>query len=388
MDRSLYIYRPGKIAENAWQYPLPEKRADGMCIVSTRPPHALYWHEYGNPEGEPIMLLHGGPGVVNNQKIAQLFKPERYRIILFDQRGCGKSIPNIEESPDAALTRNTTPDTIKDIEKLRQSLGIRGKMHVYGGSWGSTLALAYAIKHPDNVKSLTMRGVFLGRKKDGDYYYQGNAEHYHERPLDTSIPGAYAQYPKEWKEYVEAIAVEKRRDMVKAYGEILTRTPISKEEEEFQNKAAMAFIQWEHVGRFFVPEDGHRSPDALIRGAESIKKSGRLTKHYALNGYFLGGEGETNRDNNYLLQNVDKIAHLPIRIVQGEHDNVTAHNQANELVAALRQHGAYDIEYTLVPANHFAYENPTVQVLTEYIDQLPTLTQTDRLPQKGDKPLI
>jgi proline iminopeptidase len=191
----VYMFGIVSVAEESdWKYPEPDELStQGWLPVGSG--HKIYWHEYGTPSGQPVMFLHGGPGGGSKPKQTRFFNPRRYRIILFDQRGCGKSEPNAGDKDikkaSAALEHNTTADLIHDIEALRKHLRIDGPMHVFGGSWGSTLSLAYAIKHPRSVKTLILRGIFLCRRKDLDYFYQGNAAIYRDKPEDTSIPGAY-----------------------------------------------------------------------------------------------------------------------------------------------------------------------------------------------------
>jgi proline iminopeptidase len=209
-----------------WKYPLPSApKKDGQLKVGDQ--HEVYWHEYGNRNGAPVMFLHGGPGGGTEPKNARFFNPRRYRIILFDQRGCGKSQPNAGRNPLAALQDNTTCHLIEDIQALRKELNIEDPMHVFGGSWGSTLAMAYTIEHPDNVKTLILRGIFLCRRQDLNYFYQGNAENYDKSPHDSRLPGTYLFYPEAWKKFVEVIDAINRRDMVKAYAEIFADHTVS-----------------------------------------------------------------------------------------------------------------------------------------------------------------
>jgi len=138
--------------------------------------HRIYWEEYGSLAGEPVIVMHGGPGAGSHGSSARLFNPQRYRVVLFDQRGCGKSTPSAsDDDATPALTDNTTQHLIDDVSALRHELNINGKMHIFGGSWGSTLALAYAIAHPATVQTLILRRVFLCRRADVDYFFQGNA---------------------------------------------------------------------------------------------------------------------------------------------------------------------------------------------------------------------
>jgi proline iminopeptidase len=145
--------------------------------------HRVYWEEYGSLAGEPVIVMHGGPGAGSHISSARFFDPQRYRVVLFDQRGCGKSTPSAsDDDATPALTDNTTQHLIDDVSALRHELNINGKMHVFGGSWGSTLALAYAIVHPTTVQTLILRGVFLCRRADVDYFFQGNAAEFRDRP--------------------------------------------------------------------------------------------------------------------------------------------------------------------------------------------------------------
>jgi pimeloyl-ACP methyl ester carboxylesterase len=151
--------------------------------------HQIYWEEYGSLAGEPVMVMHGGPGAGSHGSATRFFDPQRYRVILFDQRGCGKSTPSAsEDDATAALTDNTTRHLIDDVSALRDELHIDGKMHVFGGSWGSTLALAYAIAHPATVQTLILRGIFLCRRADVNYFFQGNAAEFAADPLAIPVP--------------------------------------------------------------------------------------------------------------------------------------------------------------------------------------------------------
>ncbi len=195
-----------KIGDTEWRYPDAVPNDSGFLDVQSPAGHKNLWEEYGDPKGEPVMFLHGGPGGGCSPFMARFFDPKRYRIILFDQRGCGKSTPNAADADSApALRDNTTAHLIEDINKLKADRSITGKMHVFGGSWGSTLSLAYAIAHPQNVESLILRGIFLCRRKDLDYLYQGNAATIAQNPGDTSQPGAYQMYPEGWTDFVAMI---------------------------------------------------------------------------------------------------------------------------------------------------------------------------------------
>ena len=167
------------------------------------------------------MFMHGGPGAGCHKSFARFFNPDRYRVILFDQRGCGKSTPSAgDDDATAALTDNTTEHLIGDVLRLRQELHIHGKMHVFGGSWGSTLALAYAIAHPETVQTLILRSVFLCRRADVDYFFQGNAADFALNPLATPVPGTYLDFPTAWQQFIAEIPTDDRGDVVKGLARI------------------------------------------------------------------------------------------------------------------------------------------------------------------------
>ena len=365
-----------KMEESDWKYAQPELNASGHLDVSKNPPHSIYFEEYGNPKGEPVMVVHGGPGGACSPSYARFFDPDRYRIILFDQRGCGKSEPSASDAdPRPALTDNTTDDLIADMGKLRSHLGINGKMHLFGGSWGSTLSLAYAIKQPDTVASMTLRGIFLNRKADLDYFYQGNAASYDANPYDTTIPGTYMVFPEAWKQFVEVIPAEKRGDMVKAYAEIFAMEPKTKAERDYQDRAATAWSVWEGSTSYLAQESVDMSKYA---DPEFAKAFAKIENHYFMNGGFLGGSGEANRHNNYLLENLDKIKDVPTQIVHGRYDQVCPMNQAEALKAGLEDVGGTILDFRLTPAGHSMMERDTNKALTEMMDRLPPMKTVDK----------
>jgi proline iminopeptidase len=363
-----------KISDHEWRYPQPSLRASGHLNVSEAPRHDIYWEEYGNAAGEPVMFLHGGPGGASEPVLARFFDPTRYRIVLFHQRGCGKSTPNASApDPKPALRDNTTPHLVADVIKLREHLKISGKMHVFGGSWGSTLALAYAIAHPETVESLIVRGIFLCRRKDIDYFYQGNAALFATDPQDTSLPGTYLCYPEAWRPFVEVIAPEDRHDMVKAYATIFAHEPTSDGERKKQTDAAVAWSMWEGATSYLAQDlsDLGKFADPTFAKAFAL-----IENHYFMNGAFFTGSGEAHRDQNYLLDNVRRIAHLPIYIVHGRYDQVCAMFQAEDLVAALRAAGASRIDYRLTPAGHSMLERETHRELTDIMAAMPRMSRS------------
>lgn len=366
-----------KITPQEKKYPEVKARQCGYMNVSKAPHHTIYWEEYGNPKGEPVMVLHGGPGGGSDPSMAQFFDPKRYRIILFDQRGCGKSLPNASDQPNFALLNNTTQDLIEDIDKLRADRGIKIPMHVFGGSWGSTLALAYAQAHPENVQDLILRGIFLNRKQDLDYFYQGNAADL----SNHEIPGAYKGYEslpttpevkaavkQAWQEYVAYIPEQKRGDMVKAYAEIFAHNPITREEREYQDQALRLWTVWEGITSNLVPDLSNLGKFDDVSFARTFA---RIENHYFMNGAFLGGE--SNRNQNFILENIARIKDIPVHIVQGEYDQVCPTFQADDLVAALKQAGATRVDYRVVPAGHSMGEREIYHALTDVMDTLPKM---------------
>lgn len=366
-----------KITESDWKYPQGKANASGHLVVSDNPKHEMYWEEYGNPKGEPVLVVHGGPGGACDPSYARFFDPKRYRIVLFDQRGCGKSIPSASDAdPKPALNANTTDDLIADMGKLREHLGINGKAHLFGGSWGSTLSLAYAVKHPETVASLNLRGIFLCRKPDIDFFYQGNAATYAENPRGLDIPGAYQAFPEPWKAFVEVIPPEKRGDMVKAYAEIFAAEPKTKAERDYQDKAAIAWSVWEgstsNLSLGKVDLDKYADP-------AFAKAFAKIENHYFMNGGFLGGAGEKNRSQNYLLENAKVLKDIPISIVHGRYDQVCPLNQAEALVDALKAAGANGVDYRITPAGHSMMERETHRELTDIMDKLPKMSHVEAI---------
>ena len=247
--------------------------------------HELYFEESGNPNGKPVVFLHGGPGAATDPKHRRFFDPAAYRIVLFDQRGCGKSTPH------ASLVDNSTWHLVDDIEALRIHLAIE-KWQVFGGSWGSALAIAYAETHPTRVSELVLRGIFLLRKQEVEWFYQR---------------GAGAIFADAWDEYLAPIPEAERGDLVRAYYKRLTSDdPVVRQE------AARAWSVWEGKTSCLIP-----NPDwiATTSGDEFSLAFARIECHYFVNdGFFVGG-----RD---LLANVGKIRHVPAVIVQGRYDVV------------------------------------------------------------------
>ena len=255
--------------------------------------HTLYVEECGTSDGVPIVFLHGGPGGACEPGHRRFFDPEAYRIILFDQRGCGKSRPH------ASLEDNTTWDLVADLEKIREHLGIE-RWVVFGGSWGSTLALAYAQTHPERVLGLILRGVFLARDKDVHWFFQGEASRI---------------FPEAWAHFVDPIAEEERDDIISAYYQRLTS-----ENELVRMAAAKAWSIWEGSSVTLLPDKNVVEHFSDPHIALSIA---RLECHYFKHQCFFRPD--------QLLEDMDKISHLPGFIVHGRYDMVCPIDQAFEL---------------------------------------------------------
>ncbi|EQC48403.1 prolyl aminopeptidase [Bacteriovorax sp. DB6_IX] len=273
-------------------YPEIEPFNTGYLKVSQL--HEIYFEQCGNPNGEPVIFLHGGPGGGLQDNYRRYFDPKRYHIILFDQRGCGKS------KPFAELRENTTWDLVSDIEKIREELSI-SKWAVFGGSWGSTLALAYAQSHPDSVSALYLRGIFMLRKKELRWFYQ---------------EGASFLYPDAWEKYIAPIPEEERDDFISAFYKRLTS-----EDQSIRSEAAKAWAVWEASTSKIFPDTEMISKFSGDKFSEAFA---RIECHYFINGGFLESE-------NQLLDNVDKIRHIPTVIVQGRYDIVCPPQTAWEL---------------------------------------------------------
>jgi proline iminopeptidase len=344
-----------------WKYPQGTPGRTGMLPVDQAPDHTLYWEEYGNPRGEPVMFLHGGPGGACAPVMARFFDPERYRVILFDQRGCGKSSPTVaSHGPAVALVRNDTDHLVADINTLRDALEITGKMHVFGGSWGSTLALVYAIRHPEHVASLILRGIFLGTREDLLYMYQGNAAVFEQTPYALSEPGAYVTYPDEWRAFVEIIPADQRGDMMGAYKAIFDAKPSDDADREAQLRAALAWSVWEGAISNMIPTQGD---PGKFGEADFALCFAQIEAHFFANDLFL--------EPDEITRNVERIAKLPIHIVHGRFDQVCPLTQASRLVAALESVGAKPATYVRTNAGHSAMEAETVLALTAIMDGLP-----------------
>ncbi|MBS2028619.1 MAG: prolyl aminopeptidase [Deltaproteobacteria bacterium] len=306
-------------------YPPIEPNRSGMLKVSDV--HTLYWEESGNPNGKPVVFLHGGPGGGTEPKQRRFFDPAAYRIVLFDQRGCGKSTPH------ANLEDNTTWHLVQDIEALREHLGIQ-KWQVFGGSWGSTLALAYAEKHPERVSELVLRGIFLLRKQEIDWFYQR---------------GTSAMFADAWEHYLEPIPEAERGDLLHAYHRRLTS-----DDAETRMRAARAWSIWEGATSTLLP-----NPELMQRysGDAFAIAFARIECHYFVNKGFM-------RTDAQLLEDVPRIRSIPGVIVQGRYDVVCPMESAWAL------HRAWpEAKLVIVPdAGHSANEPGNTSALIEATD--------------------
>lgn len=294
--------------------------------------HTIYYEEVGNPKGKPILFIHGGPGAGLDPIYRRFFDPEFYRIILFDQRGCGKSTPHAE------LKENTTWHLVYDMERLREHCNIN-KWIVFGGSWGSTLALIYAINNPENVLGMILRGIWLSRKSEVDWLYQ---------------EGASMIYPEVWENYLNPIAKDERVDLVKAYYDALTD-----EDENRQIEAAKAWSIWEGSISKLLPSQKLIESFGDPHNAISIA---RIECHYFINNMFA-------KSDDYILENIDKITDIPAIIVNGRYDIVCPIGTAWELHKALPKS-----EFIVVrDAGHSATEEGTISELVTACERFKTL---------------
>ena len=307
-------------------YPSIEPYEEGMLSVSEI--HTIHYEQVGNPNGKPVVFLHGGPGGGIIPDYRRYFDPMAYRIVLFDQRGSGKSTPH------ASLEENTTWHLVEDIEKLRNHLGIES-WQVFGGSWGSTLSLAYAITHPDRVRQLVLRGIFLCRQKEIKWFYQD---------------GASWIFPDVWEQFVNVIPKAERGDMVTAYYRRLTS-----EDPEVRLQAARAWSIWEgSTSKLF--QDEHLIEE--FSDAEFATAFARIECHYFMHNAFFETE-------NFLIENVGRIRHIPAVIVQGRYDVVCPITSAWELHRAWPE---ADLEI-ISDAGHSASEPGTINALVLATDK-------------------
>ena len=291
--------------------------------------HRMYWEQSGQRDGVPVVFLHGGPGAGATPSHRRFFDPKHFRIVVYDQRGAGRS------EPLGDLTDNTTPHLIEDIETLRRHLGV-DKWLVFGGSWGSTLALVYGEAHPDCCLGFVLRGIFLGR----------------DRELDWFLYGLKTVFPEAWRKLVEPLEEAEREDILHSFHRRLLD-----EDKSVHLPAARAWSGYEGSCSTLMP-----SPEtiAAFSGASMAYALARIETHYFVNGLFMPENG--------LIENIDRIRHLPGTIVQGRYDMVCPMVTADEL------HSVWpEADYVVVPdAGHSAMEPGIRAALVRATERLKT----------------
>lgn len=296
--------------------------------LPTGGPHEIFYEECGRPDGKPAVILHGGPGGAINPTMRRFLDPSRWRMTLFDQRGCGRSRPN------ASLEDNTTWSLIEDIERLREHLGIE-KWTVFGGSWGSTLALAYAIKHPERVAGLILRGVFLLTERELKWFYQD---------------GASMLFPDAWERFCAPIPAEEREDMIGAYHRRLTHP-----DRKVQAEAAAAWSQWEGDT---ISIRGPEARPSKFNEIDFAIAFARIECHFFANRGFFPEDG-------WILKNVEKPRRISGWIVQGRFDVVTPMEAAWKLKTAWPE-ARFEVVWD---AGHASTEPGIVDALIRATDQ-------------------
>ncbi|RYH09902.1 prolyl aminopeptidase [Tropicimonas sp. IMCC6043] len=281
--------------KSALRYLYPPIEPFDRCLLDVGDGHKLYVEQCGHPDGIPVVVLHGGPGGGCSPAMRRYFDPECYRVVLFDQRGCGMS------KPSASIHANTTWHLIGDIEAIRERLDIP-RWGVFGGSWGATLALLYAQKHPGRAAFLVLRGVFLMMQRELDWFYAGGAGQFH---------------PEEWRRFADMIPVEERDDLIAAYARRLFETDITE-----QTYFARAWCRWENALATVAGDAaGGEAPGPYARAFA------RLENHY------FQHHGWLDRDRQ-ILDDMPLIAHIPGIVVQGRHDMICPPRSAWELTEA------------------------------------------------------
>ena len=309
-------------------YPPIEPSETGMLPLTAG--HVMYWEVMGNPQGRPVVFLHGGPGAGAAPDHRRFFDPAHYRIVVYDQRGSGRSTPLAE------VADNTTPELIADLERLRDHLGIEDWL-VFGGSWGSTLALAYAEAHPERVAALILRGIFLCRPQEIDWF----------------VEGMRTVFPEQWRRFAEFIPEAERHDLLNAYHRRLMDP-----DPEVHLPAARAWSTYEGACSTLLP-----SPETVAAFGEDRMALGlaRIEAHYFVNRIFL--------PDNALLDNIARVRRIPAVIVQGRYDIVCPIATADDLRRAWPE-----AEYVVVPdAGHSAMEPGIRRALVAAMEKFKSL---------------
>lgn len=298
-------------------YPAIDPYDTGMLSVSEL--HTIHYEQVGNPDGKPVVFFHGGPGGGIEPIYRRYFDPQKWRVVLFDQRGCGRSTPHAE------LRDNTTWHLVDDTEKLRSHLNI-DRWAVFGGSWGSTLAIAYSQTHPDKTTALFLRGIFMLRQHELLWFYQD---------------GASAIFPDAWEAYLQPIPPEERHDLIAAYYQRLTSP-----NPQVRREAARAWSIWEASTSKLVPDSRLMERFGQDEFAAAFA---RIECHYFVNNGFVATE-------NQFLDNVDRIRHIPAVIVQGRYDVVCPMATAWEL------HRAWpEAEFIIIPDAGHSITEPGIR---------------------------
>jgi proline iminopeptidase len=296
-------------------YPAIEPYDHGMLDAGDG--HRVHWELCGNPEGKPVVFLHGGPGGGCSPNQRRLFDPGKYRILLFDQRGCGRSTPH------ASIEANTTWHLVADIERLREMLAVE-KWMVFGGSWGSTLALAYAETYPDRVSELVLRGIFTLRRAELLWYYQ---------------EGASWMFPEKWERFLAPIPMEERGDMMAAYRRRLTH-----EDPAVQREAARAWSLWEGETITLLPKQDFTNQFGDEHYALAFA---RIENHYFVNKGFF--------DEGQMIRDAHRLKNIPGVIIQGRYDVATPPATAWDL------HKAWpEAKFIMVPDAGHAFTEPGI----------------------------
>ena len=309
-------------------FPEIEPIEQGILKVSSL--HSIYWERCGNPKGLSVLIVHGGPGGGSSPVYRRYFDPNKFNIVQFDQRGCGRSTPHSE------LKENSTHHLIEDIEKLRQYLNIKS-WHVFGGSWGSTLSLIYAIQHPEKVLTLTLRGIFLCRKNELNWFYQ---------------KGASEIFPEEFDLYQSVIPKDERGDFINAFYKRLTS-----EDRTERAKAANAWTRWEMATSNLMPNKLSIQKAANDTFSDSFA---RIECHYFINNIFL--------EENYILNNIANIKNISVSIVQGRYDVVCPMRSAWDLKKSLPSSKLYVIDKAGHSMKEIGITNKLIELTNELVN--------------------
>ena len=309
-------------------FPEIEPIEQGILKVSSL--HSIYWERCGNPKGLSVLIVHGGPGGGSSPVYRRYFDPNKFNIVQFDQRGCGRSTPHSE------LKENSTHHLIEDIEKLRQYLNIKS-WHVFGGSWGSTLSLIYAIQHPEKVLTLTLRGIFLCRKNELNWFYQ---------------KGASEIFPEEFDLYQSVIPKDERGDFINAFYKRLTS-----EDRTERAKAANAWTRWEMATSNLMPNKLSIQKSANDTFSDSFA---RIECHYFINNIFL--------EENYILNNIANIKNISVSIVQGRYDVVCPMRSAWDLKKSLPSSKLYVIDKAGHSMKEIGITNKLIELTNELVN--------------------